>query len=100
MDQQAEKEKTGRVTGLGRGTREEITKWNQMTALRFQTGVRHQTSMACPWGQRSRVSGYDNSLPLSFIYNCVTTGVDSRYYFHVVCHVNMKLVGILYNLVP
>ena len=30
--------KTERVTGLGRGTREEIAKWNQMTALRFQTG--------------------------------------------------------------
>ena len=38
MDQQAEKDKTERVTGLGRRTREEIAKWNQMTALRFQTG--------------------------------------------------------------
>ncbi|WP_293649059.1 hypothetical protein, partial [Thiolapillus sp.] len=27
-----------RVTGLGRRTREEIAKCNQMTALRFQTG--------------------------------------------------------------
>ena len=27
-----------KVTGLGRRTREEIAKWNQMTALRFQTG--------------------------------------------------------------
>ena len=35
-----------RVTGLGRRTREEIAKWNQMTALRFQTGGRHQTSPA------------------------------------------------------
>ena len=42
-DQQAEKEKTVRVTGLGRRTREVIAKWNQMTALRFQTGGRHQT---------------------------------------------------------
>ena len=41
MDQQAEKDKTERVTGLGRRTREEI-KWNQMTALRFQTRGRHQ----------------------------------------------------------
>ena len=40
---QAEKEKTERVTGLDRRTREEIAKWNQMTALRFQTGGRHQT---------------------------------------------------------
>ena len=40
--QQAEKDKTERVTGLGRRTREEIAKWNQMTALRFKTGdIRH-----------------------------------------------------------
>ena len=46
-DQQAENDKTERVTGLGRRTREEIAKWNQMTALRFQTGGgRHQTSPA------------------------------------------------------
>ena len=38
MDQQVEKDKTDRVTGLGRRTRKEIAKWNQMTALRFQTG--------------------------------------------------------------
>ena len=46
MDQQTEKDKTERVTGLGRRTREEIAKWNQMTALRFQIGGRHQTSPA------------------------------------------------------
>ena len=45
-DQQAENDKTERVTGLGRRTREEIAKWNQTTALRFQTGGRHQTSPA------------------------------------------------------
>ena len=44
--QQAENDKTERVTGLGRRTREEIAKWNQMTALRFLTGGRHQTSPA------------------------------------------------------
>ena len=27
-----------RAIGVGRRTREEIAKWNQMTALRFQTG--------------------------------------------------------------
>ena len=37
MDQQAEEDKTERLTGLGRRTREQIAKWNQMTALRFQT---------------------------------------------------------------
>ena len=42
------KDETERVTGLGRKTREEIVKWNQMTALRFQTGGRHQTSQASP----------------------------------------------------
>ena len=46
MDQQAEKDKTERVTGLGRRTKEEIVKWNQMAALRFQTGGRYQTSPA------------------------------------------------------
>ena len=44
--QQAENDKTERVTGLGRRTREAKAKWNQMTALRFQTGGRHQTSPA------------------------------------------------------
>ena len=40
MDQQTEKkvDKTERVIGLGRRTREEIVKWNQVTALRFQGG--------------------------------------------------------------
>ena len=37
MDQQAEKDKTERIIVLGRRTREETAKWNQMTALRFQT---------------------------------------------------------------
>ena len=35
MDQWADK-KTERATRAGRRTREEIAKWNQMTALRFQ----------------------------------------------------------------
>ena len=38
MDYQAEKDKTETVTGLSRRTREEIAKWNQITALRLQTG--------------------------------------------------------------
>ena len=40
------KKKTERVIGLGRRTRQEIVKWNQMAALRFQTGGRYQTSPA------------------------------------------------------
>ena len=35
------KDETETVTGLGRRTGEEIAKWNQMTALRSQTGGRH-----------------------------------------------------------
>ena len=54
--QQAENDQTERVTGLGRRTREEIAKWNQMTALRFQTGGRHQTSPASLRGWREEKS--------------------------------------------
>ena len=37
------KDKTERVTGLSRRPRKEIVKWNQMTALRFETwgDIRH-----------------------------------------------------------
>ena len=54
MDQQAETDKTERITGLGRRTREKIAKWNQMTALRFQTGGRHQTFPASLRGRMLR----------------------------------------------
>ena len=51
-DQRAEekKDKKESVTRLGRRTTEEIVKWNQMTALRFQTGGRRQTFLASPHG--------------------------------------------------
>ena len=46
-------DKTERARGLRRKTREEIRKGGfQMTALRFQTGKRHQTSMASLWGTK------------------------------------------------
>ena len=45
MSQQPEK-KTERAAGVGRRTKEEKVKWNQMTAPKFQTGGRHQTSPA------------------------------------------------------
>ena len=61
------KDKTEKVLRLGRRTREEIVKWNKMTALRFQTGGRHQTSPASlrgdirharpPFGETSDISG-------------------------------------------
>ena len=45
------KVKTERVPELGRRTREEIVKWNQMTALRSQTEGRHQRSPASLRGE-------------------------------------------------
>ena len=48
---------TERATGLGRQTRKEIVKWNQMTALRFQIRGRHQTSPASLWGLQKVKSG-------------------------------------------
>ena len=45
MGQQEEKRKDRKSNVLGkRTTTEEIVKWNQMTALRFQTRGRHQTA--------------------------------------------------------
>ena len=62
--QQAENDKTERVTGLGRRTREEIAKWNQMAALSFQRGGRHQTSPASLRGTAKK-SPLRNQCPLS-----------------------------------
>ena len=62
MGQHAEKRgKTERVTGLGRKTTEEIVKWNQMTALRFQAGGRQQTSLA---SLRRGNNGNESLVPL------------------------------------
>ena len=36
--QNNEEDKTEKATGVGRSTREETVKWNQMTVMRFQTG--------------------------------------------------------------
>ena len=43
MDQQAEKDKTKKITGLGRRTREEIAKWNQMTATLVEKAHKART---------------------------------------------------------
>ena len=48
MSQQAEKGKTESTDPAE--DREEIVNWNQMTALRFQAGGRHQTYPASLWG--------------------------------------------------
>ena len=66
--QQAENDKTERVTGLGRKTREEIAKWNQITALRCQTGRRHQTSPASLWGLKERTA-FETSISVSNLPN-------------------------------
>ena len=64
-DQQTEKDKIERLTGLGRTTREEIAKWNQKTALRFQRGGRHQTSPAFLRGRKWRVVGRTEGMKYS-----------------------------------
>ena len=46
MGHRKKKEKTEGAMGARRRTREEVVKWNQTTALRFQTRGRHQTSPA------------------------------------------------------
>ena len=44
-------DKTERATGLARNTRQETCKENRVTALRFQTGAWHQTSLASLLGR-------------------------------------------------
>ena len=61
MDQQAENNKTERVTGLGRRTREEIAKWNQMTALRFQRERERE---------RERESSFEQTSKLGCVRQC------------------------------
>ena len=46
------KEMTG-ATGPGRITRQQIERWNQMTALRFQTRGRHQKHLASIQAKRT-----------------------------------------------
>ena len=57
MGQQAEKDMTERVTGLGRKTTQKTVKWNQMTALRFQTEGRHLTNLASLQGPYNTKKG-------------------------------------------
>ena len=52
----AEKDKTERITRLGRRTREEIAKWKQMTALRFQTGGENIRDPRPPFGGSKSVT--------------------------------------------
>ena len=48
------KDKIERVTGLGRRTREAIAKWNQMKALRFQTGGETSDILVLPSGEKKK----------------------------------------------
>ena len=53
MGQKQKKEKTEEATRLAwQNKREQIEKWNQMTALRFQTGGRHQKCLASHRGSK------------------------------------------------
>ena len=66
--------KTERVTGLGRRTRQETAKRNQMTALRFQTGGRHQTSPDSLQG-RTRININNlHILRCGLQFNCMSIG--------------------------
>ena len=49
------KDKTERATGRGRRTREVIAKWNQMTALRFQTGGKTSDIPGLPVGRSATI---------------------------------------------
>ena len=55
MDRKQKNDMTERTRGLGRKASEKIGKWNQMTALRCQTGdlERHQISSASQWGDKT-----------------------------------------------
>ena len=66
MDRQAENDKTERVTGLGRRTRKEIAKWNQMTALRFKRGGETSDIPGLPSGANS-----STTFPAAFILHLV-----------------------------
>ena len=50
-----EEDKTERVTGLCRRTRDKIVKWNQMTTMKFQTKGRHQTSPTSLRGKQAKI---------------------------------------------
>ena len=79
MDQQAKKDLKERVTGLGRRTREEIAKWNQMTALRFQTRGKHQTSPASLWGPTTQQN--TTQYNISHRYVCSCTAIAAKQAF-------------------
>ena len=53
LEERANRQKTIRQKGgLGRRTREEIAKWNQMAALRFQTGGETSDIPGLPSGEK------------------------------------------------
>ena len=78
------KDTTERVTGLGRRTREQIAKWNQMTALRFHTGGRHQPFPASLRGSRTMPKSPADTLYRLLVLQC------SDHWLHEEC---MHAVG-------
>ena len=63
MDQQAEKNPIERVTGQDRRTREELAKWDKITALRFQKKGETSNIPGLPWrGGRGREETSDDDL--------------------------------------
>ena len=63
--------------GAGRITREETVKWNQMTALRFQTWGRHQTSPASLRGSQDKLLLFSLSFYVSFTMVALTDNSNS-----------------------
>ena len=73
------KDKTEKVTGLGRRTREERAKWNQMTALRFQTRGKHQTSPASLWGPTTQQNTTQYNISHRYVCSCTAIAVLDAY---------------------
>ena len=55
MGQKQKREKTEGATGLSRITREQTEKWNQMTAVSFQTAGRYQKRPASLWAEKELI---------------------------------------------
>ena len=63
------KDNTERAKGLGRKTREEIVKWNQMTAPRFQIGGRGVETSDIPGLLLGVVSGVYTDVHVLMLIN-------------------------------
>ena len=83
--QQGEKkDKTERKTGVGRRTKEELEKWNQIIALRFHTGGRHQIYQASLRGRREVK---EEAFKLFLFFSLFLFLNTSRVYFRLSKHI-------------